>query len=361
MGWTDVLYDCIDGEVLLEASLVGLGFGLSSLFYHFRNKHDAAAKYIKDASLLSINDDLLNEVKYAGDNFQYVALSGKVQPDAASLRSRYFPDREGVIINFITEERKEVWAKYSHVWYESENELSNITDTVPFSLKGADNATVHVVDPFQSSWCSDTLDTINKEYRSPNSSVMDSIIGIVSGDRVKGYTDTEKMLQVGTKLLGIGELFIEDGLLKLKKPIHGEYILTKSSHAEVIRHFQSKSKLWKVLGILSFAATVIGLYFAGKRFWEKYKSAVEYAKMREELAEVRQQRQATRRTTGNMSERNLGQDDTCIICLTNPRECVILDCGHICACVDCVEILPSPKTCPICRSDIKKIVPLFHA
>ena len=51
----------------------------------------------------------------------------------------------------------------------------------------------------------------------------------------------------------------------------------------------------------------------------------------------------------------------CIICIHNRRECVFLDCGHICVCVDCLKALPFPKTCPICRCKIIQTVLLLHA
>uniref|UniRef100_A0A8C3SF29 RING-type domain-containing protein n=1 Tax=Chelydra serpentina TaxID=8475 RepID=A0A8C3SF29_CHESE len=53
-------------------------------------------------------------------------------------------------------------------------------------------------------------------------------------------------------------------------------------------------------------------------------------------------------------------EDTCIICLTQPRECVLLCCGHVCCCFGCYEALPS-HTCPICRSPIDRVVPLYQA
>ena len=32
---------------------------------------------------------------------------------------------------------------------------------------------------------------------------------------------------------------------------------------------------------------------------------------------------------------NNTENSTCVICLTNPRELVLLDCGHVCLCMDC--------------------------
>ena len=48
------------------------------------------------------------------------------------------------------------------------------------------------------------------------------------------------------------------------------------------------------------------------------------------------------------------------VCLQNPREVVLLECGHICLCSDCaVEIMRSRPQCPICRADIVRIMPAY--
>ena len=53
--------------------------------------------------------------------------------------------------------------------------------------------------------------------------------------------------------------------------------------------------------------------------------------------------------------------ELCILCIANRRECVFLDCGHICVCVDCLKALPFPKTCPICRCKIIQTVLLLQS
>lgn len=49
-------------------------------------------------------------------------------------------------------------------------------------------------------------------------------------------------------------------------------------------------------------------------------------------------------------------DDTCVICLTNKPNCIILPCGHMGVCADCIENwFKTKKCCPICRAE-----PCFH-
>ncbi|PKK16547.1 hypothetical protein A306_00000487, partial [Columba livia] len=55
-----------------------------------------------------------------------------------------------------------------------------------------------------------------------------------------------------------------------------------------------------------------------------------------------------------------GPEDSCVICLSRPRECVLLGCGHICCCFRCFQALPA-RLCPICRGPIDRVVPLYQA
>lgn len=45
-------------------------------------------------------------------------------------------------------------------------------------------------------------------------------------------------------------------------------------------------------------------------------------------------------------------DNKCIICIDNPIDCIILPCGHMCACSKCLESwFKDQQTCPICRTE----------
>jgi len=47
--------------------------------------------------------------------------------------------------------------------------------------------------------------------------------------------------------------------------------------------------------------------------------------------------------------------DTCIICMENPRNALILPCGHMFTCMECCGQLQK-RNCPICRQQIQKVV-----
>ena len=52
--------------------------------------------------------------------------------------------------------------------------------------------------------------------------------------------------------------------------------------------------------------------------------------------------------------------NTCVVCMSEPRDCVLVDCGHICVCTTCAQEL-IPHQCPICRKRILQVIPVYQA
>jgi len=77
----------------------------------------------------------------------------------------------------------------------------------------------------------------------------------------------------------------------------------------------------------------------------------------EELQKLRNLLNATENLVFSSSEdkENLADNDEglCNICMDNPIDCVILECGHMCACSKCAKSL---KECPICRRKVVRVV-----
>ncbi|KAI9480068.1 hypothetical protein LPJ78_002406 [Coemansia sp. RSA 989] len=57
------------------------------------------------------------------------------------------------------------------------------------------------------------------------------------------------------------------------------------------------------------------------------------------------------------------EDNTCKICLDAITNCVFLNCGHMCACLECGNRIISSgrRECPICREYIAKVIHVFRA
>ena len=53
---------------------------------------------------------------------------------------------------------------------------------------------------------------------------------------------------------------------------------------------------------------------------------------------------------------------TCVVCLSENREVILMNCGHVCVCAGCaMEIMATRPLCPICRATIDRVAPAFIA
>lgn len=64
---------------------------------------------------------------------------------------------------------------------------------------------------------------------------------------------------------------------------------------------------------------------------------------------------------GRIKNNDAGGDGTdCVICLTNPRDTVIMPCRHVCLCSNCANVTSSTWSfqCPVCRARVAAMVKL---
>ena len=57
-------------------------------------------------------------------------------------------------------------------------------------------------------------------------------------------------------------------------------------------------------------------------------------------------------------ELEVRDSDQCNICMSNPIDCLILECGHMATCLTCAKSL---SKCPICRKEIMRLVKAFKS
>merc|ERR1711997_1002205 len=69
----------------------------------------------------------------------------------------------------------------------------------------------------------------------------------------------------------------------------------------------------------------------------------------------------------DVKEEDLNEDDDeddsklCIVCLDGDRDHVIIPCGHICVCTDCMWLYSrGGAECPICRAKVSMVVRTFR-
>jgi len=236
---------------------------------------------------------------------------------------------------------------------------------VPFALVKSDDDSKHkieVLDANIASHIQDELD-ITHDVFTPHTrgSLFQAGLDRLVGDVTKGIQETEKMLLTGTSLLGVGRVVLEQGEMKLSAPEESNhpFILTKMRMNELVRHYQSSSKTFKILAItfgVVGCALLIGLV------WRNLKIKLLERRARQEFEEIRRVvRERPRVNNNGDNQEDRPDSEVCVVCLANDRQVITLNCGHISMCADCAEALPLPKLCPVCRAPIERFMPVYYA
>lgn len=218
---------------------------------------------------------------------------------------------------------------------------------MPFSLfKGG--YIVKVMEPLSAEKLQ--LNVIYDKFEPATTSVAESLVQWASGDKTKGFQTIEQMLPVGTTLTGIGEITLTDNGIRIGPPKSGlTYYLSQLTLDAIVRQLQSGKKVWRILStIFAFGSGIlflVSLYFYFKRRRDRQLELDFIRRMREEV-NVLGEGEA------------LDQQEACVICMDRQRNVVILDCGHICCCVECAQQV---NNCPVCRRAIARLVPVFNS
>uniref|UniRef100_A0A8D0HA37 RING-type E3 ubiquitin transferase n=1 Tax=Sphenodon punctatus TaxID=8508 RepID=A0A8D0HA37_SPHPU len=341
-----------------ELICLGSSLAFSGLFYYLYRKNAKVVTRIQEAPKLQV-DDHLPEVLSASSKGcrRYVAIEGIVLPAGAALTSQYHEELQGVIQKLVLKEHRLVWNSLARSWAESERVLLEQVHTVPFALaspSGEAVTRVSVERPLRAVQL--PLETVYERYQQPAHDFKDLLGHYLSGEKPKGFLETEEMLQVGAGVTGIGELVLDpDGALCLQPPADGTgYFLRLGDWQGLLAELESVSRLWKWAVLLCGLAATSVLLHALCRAYRHRRLKQEQEEQRREFEALKGGGDAALDPSEDLP------DDACIICLTRPRECVLLGCGHVCCCFRCFQALPS-QTCPICRSPIERVVPLYQA
>lgn len=90
-----------------------------------------------------------------------------------------------------------------------------------------------------------------------------------------------------------------------------------------------------------------------RRYWKDRTEQRLAFELRQALAESRKERRQ------RVRDKELRDDQVCVVCRTNPREIILLPCGHVCLCEDCSVDITSG--CPVCRAPISQKSPAYIA
>lgn len=227
--------------------------------------------------------------------------------------------------------------------------LHHRVNAVPFRLVGGDGASVRVLRPLEAT--GPEMETVHEQFFQASYGFTDLLGQFLGGEKPKGLLETEEMLKVGASLTAVGELILDsDHLLKLRPPTDGsEYFLT-TGDVESLRQKQMDQAVcyWTLACMCALVGGALLLWVG--------RSCYKWIQARRERERERGEFERMRGGGGEEEE----AENTCVICLSNPRECVLLDCGHVCCCHRCYRALLRP-TCPVCMQPIRRVVPLYQA
>ncbi|KAK7490698.1 hypothetical protein BaRGS_00018115 [Batillaria attramentaria] len=346
--------DLSDKIFAVGGTLSGL---LTALFYNIYKSKVETASRLKKVELLKLGGELEKKLSTADDHrIAYAAVEGIVRDMGKTFRSHQ-GDKQGVIIHSSLIEHKS--KRTQGFWADVKKVLRDTVDTVPFALVDPSDPchnNIIVTEATEAEKVLDELEITHSQFIPNQTSAVQAGIDRIFGEVCRGIQETEEMLVVGTSLMGIGEIFLEDGRVKLGPPQSGDrYFLTKLTKNQLMRQFQTHGTTFKVLSII-FGVVATGLLsFVIFRLTKKY---VEHVKMRKSFEELRQL--TLRRRAQGRDQEELSENQACVVCLTNPREVITLDCGHIAMCSDCAQVLPQPHKCPVCREPIERFLPVYR-
>lgn len=165
---------------------------------------------------------------------------------------------------------------------------------------------------------------------------------------------------MGAALIGAGELILDaDGTMSLQPPSDGsDYILGLVDFGSLQGQLTYAAFWCKMLAAASALLGTAVLLWVCRRYYCHRKAQWEREQERREFERLAGEEMPVR-ASNNESEPSVRDqlENICVICFTEPRSCIIMDCGHVCCCYSCYQALVQRK-CPICRQDITRVVPL---
>ena len=226
-----------------------------------------------------------------------------------------------------------------------ERTISSSVSSVPFSLV-SHGVLVKVTEPLSAEKLE--LKVIHDKFEPVSNTVADSLVQWAMGDKTKGFQTIEEMLPVSTTLTGIGEITLNEDGISIGPPKAGlTYYLSQLTLDAIIRQLQSGKRVWKILSSI-FACVggilfLVSLYFHYKRQHERREEENLFRMMEEH---------------GVVGDDGEVRQEACVICMDRPRNVVILECGHICCCLNCARQV---NNCPVCRRQIYRLVPTYRS
>ncbi len=383
-------------DILVEAVTLGIDLFVCAVLYKGYHDLTTTAAHILASEQIPLDEDVASAVVQRGRSggkavVPYAAVRGRVRPLSSSLLSQ-FVRAKGVIqkVSFVEHSNHLTKAGY---WSSGERELHSFLNSVPFGLSAPsqrENPSAFSVTPFigkenspppvlveVTQWDRASrvdLDVVYDNFDDSNVTVAGGLAGWLAGaDIQRGMLTTERMLQTDSMVTVIGEVSVgNDGRVTSTAPSDGrEYFIVKATPQALaldiredarfiakiiaVRHFQQQCK--PIFFVINFVARQIfggiGVLLVGRivyLVWTKQTERRHVRKNAEFLKSIIVGRDEA------AGENEPSEDSTCNVCMENPVEVKLLDCGHDVLCADCaLKIVRRNRKCPICRADIVNV------
>uniref|UniRef100_A0A1B0A2J7 RING-type E3 ubiquitin transferase n=1 Tax=Glossina pallidipes TaxID=7398 RepID=A0A1B0A2J7_GLOPL len=296
---------------------------------------------LRKAPQLPLDNDLKRYVgKQKDQKVPYAVIRGTVTPIGVPMRSVMSPSVTGVLQVIKLSEHR-IARGFAGFWTEQRKLIHVSSNEMPFELR-SNEAGVEIIDALSAAVLD--LDIVYDNYEPSSLSFFDHVFGFFSGVRQKGLQTTEEVLRDGSFITAVGELEMDGKVLRLQPSPLGPLFLTTATKSTLIKKFEEakSSMLFKIFVCGAISAVLISII--GRKLYVKKKQERDDRRIREALEKERKKRRARSRP------QDLPRDQLCVVCTTNPKEVIILPCGHVCMCEDCSEKIK--QTCPVCRGPI---------
>ncbi|BES95839.1 E3 Ubiquitin ligase [Nesidiocoris tenuis] len=321
-------------------------FGVCSSLYW---KYSFWSRLVEKAYRLGINP---NYEELSPEDRLYVAYQGEIKALGKPISSSNGLDVTGVIQRFTLKEHA-ITRNSSGFWTDQKNTIKEAYNVVPFAMHRG-KIVVQIMDPLSAEILD--LDTVYNKFEPSKMGFLDSFIGFFHGIRQRGIETTEEMLKEGSVITAVGEVTLCGcGVCNLHLSASSKghpYFLTSMPITSLLRKVEEQKTTYKWLTYFFGSVGLAISYIIAKRWWEKRKLLLREEDIRRRLQETRKERRKNAR-----DGRELLESERCVVCQENPKEVIILRCGHVCICEDCS--ISITRDCPICRSPIEDKAPAF--
>ncbi|KAG0714291.1 Mitochondrial E3 ubiquitin protein ligase 1 [Chionoecetes opilio] len=392
---------------------VGVSASLTFSFYYLFRTGREIVHHLKEASEVDIEPQLMAGVAGGGGGLD-ACVRGVVRACDNPIHSLTRPEVCGVFWRHTIKEH--LTSQVMGFWLNDSLPVSTSTNSVPFMLmrKGVG---VQITDPGMLEAVDLTI--VNEKFDAANTSFVDHVWGWMKGVRTTGTQHTEEMLVEGTSVLGIGRLVLGAEGLCLDPSDTVPYMITTRTkkavlhevqavlhevqavlhevqavlhevqavlhevqavlhevqavlhevqavlhevqavlHESLVEDLQAPLPYFRALGVVTALGGLYCVVRIAVRMFDSWKRRRQRQRELRLLEEARARQGVAAGTT--LGESDLPESLMCVVCC-GLRDVLLLPCRHMCVCGACAFRLPEPRACPVCRTEVESVQPVYYS